>query len=78
MRAPKLTGLKKGEQIVFAYGPHSDQTLFSEYGFVPSEGQNPWNEIRMDDYINATWRKIDDLSIISLKSEVLAMNGYLE
>ena len=78
MRAPKSTGLKKGDQAVFAYGPHSDQTLFSEYGFVPSDGQNPWNEIRLDDHINAAWREFDDPSVVSLKSEVLAINGYLE
>jgi hypothetical protein len=63
MRAPKSTGLKKGDQAVFAYGPHSDQTLFSEYGFVPSDGQNPWNEIRLDDHINAAWREFDGIKV---------------
>lgn len=78
MCAPKTSGLRKGEQVVFAYGAHSDETLFSEYGFVPSDERNPWNEIRMDDYINAAWRKVEDPSIVSLKSEVLAINGYLK
>lgn len=77
MRAPQTTGLKKGDQVVFAYGPHSDETLFSEYGFVPLDEQNPWNEIRMDGHISAAWRKVDDPTMVSLKSEVLAIKGYL-
>ncbi|KAJ9102516.1 hypothetical protein QFC21_002916 [Naganishia friedmannii] len=76
--APKNAGIKKGDEIVFAYGPHSDETLFAEYGFVPLEGENPWNEVVVDDLINAAWQKRETRTMVALKSEVLEMNGYLD
>ncbi|KAJ9096587.1 hypothetical protein QFC19_007119 [Naganishia cerealis] len=76
--APKNARIKKGDEIVFAYGPHSDETLFAEYGFVPLEGENPWNEVHVDDLINTTWRKRESATMVALKREVLDMNGYLE
>lgn len=71
-------GLKKGDQVVFAYGPHSDETLFSEYGFVPVDDPNPWNDIHMDAQVNAAWRKRESPKIVDLKSQALDINGYLK
>ncbi|KAJ9121714.1 hypothetical protein QFC22_002334 [Naganishia vaughanmartiniae] len=76
--APKNAKVKKGDEIVFAYGPHSDETLFAEYGFVPLEGENPWNEVLLDDLIGLAWRKRESSTMVALKNEVLEMNGYLK
>jgi hypothetical protein len=76
--APKNAIIKKGDEIVFAYGPHSDETLFAEYGFVPLGGENPWNEVVLDDLINTAWQKRESPAMVALKSEVLEMNGYLK
>lgn len=35
-------GLKKDEEIKFEYGPHSTETLFTEYGFCPVEKKGDW------------------------------------
>lgn len=76
--APKNAKIKKGDEIVFAYGPHSDETLFAEYGFVPLEGENPWKEVLLNDLINTEWREREGATTVALKKEVLEMNGYLK
>jgi hypothetical protein len=35
-------GLKKDEEIKFEYGPHSTETLFTEYGFCPLGKKGDW------------------------------------
>ncbi len=56
-------GLKKGEEISFPYGSHSDETLFAEYGFVPfttasNEDGNPWAEVKVDEWFERELRKL--------------------
>lgn len=78
LRAPESAGLKKGDEVVFAYGPHSDETLFSEYGFVPVDDPNPWNDVHVDVQVNAAWSQSENLKIVDLKRQVLEINGYLK
>jgi hypothetical protein len=35
-------GLVKDEEVKFEYGPHSTETLFTEYGFCPVEKKGDW------------------------------------
>jgi hypothetical protein len=78
MRAPESAGLRKGEEVVFAYGPHSDETLFSEYGFVPVDDPNPWNDVHVDVLVNAAWSQREGQKIVDLKRQALDINGYLK
>lgn len=78
LRAPESAGLKKGDEVVFAYGPHSDETLFSEYGFVPVDDPNPWNDVHVDSQVNDAWSQRESLKIVDLKRQVLEINGYLK
>ena len=39
-----------GEEVIFSYGRHPNDTLLVDYGFVVPEG-NPWDEILVDDCV---------------------------
>ncbi|KAI5451410.1 hypothetical protein NCC49_001716 [Naganishia albida] len=76
LRAPESAGLRKGDEVVFAYGPHSDETLFSEYGFVPVDDPNPWNDVHVDVQVNVAWSQREGRKIVDLKNQALELNGY--
>ncbi|KAG0146805.1 hypothetical protein CROQUDRAFT_43866 [Cronartium quercuum f. sp. fusiforme G11] len=42
---------KKGDEIVFSYGPHGNATLWAEYGFVLNSS-NPWDSIEITTIID--------------------------
>lgn len=53
-------GLLEGEQVLFLYGPHSNATLFAEYGFTEiDEGLNPltWpnDDIDVGPWVESLW-----------------------
>jgi hypothetical protein len=43
------TPYKKGQQVFISYGPHSNDTLFLEYGFTVKH--NPHSTVQMDDVL---------------------------
>lgn len=43
------TSYKQGDELYFSYGPHSNEFLLCEYGFVLQE--NKWNYIDISEYI---------------------------
>lgn len=55
-------GLLEGEQVLFLYGPHSNATLFAEYGFTEiDEGVNPltWpnDDIDVMPWVEKLWEE---------------------
>ncbi|PLW20613.1 hypothetical protein PCANC_06031 [Puccinia coronata f. sp. avenae] len=48
--------IRRGEDITFSYGPHSNPTLLAEYGFIASPAHNPWDSIDVTPLILALFR----------------------
>lgn len=76
IKASPGRAMKAGQEVVFAYGVHSDDVLFADYGFVPHE-PGPWNEVVLDDMIERElWSTMDEPAA-ALKKQVLEMHDYL-
>ncbi|KAI9630983.1 hypothetical protein KEM48_013403 [Puccinia striiformis f. sp. tritici PST-130] len=68
--------IKKGEEIKFKYGPHSNSTLLTEYGFVDSHQINPWDHIDISPLIISLFDP-DNLAHQN-KIDLLKVTGYWE
>ncbi|KNE97218.1 hypothetical protein PSTG_09479 [Puccinia striiformis f. sp. tritici PST-78] len=68
--------IKKGEEIKFKYGPHSNSTLLTEYGFVDSHHINPWDHIDISPLIISLFDP-DNLAHQN-KIDLLKVTGYWE
>ncbi|OAV88137.1 hypothetical protein PTTG_09308 [Puccinia triticina 1-1 BBBD Race 1] len=75
LAAPCQPRFMKGQEITFSYGPHSNSTLLTEYGFVASE-PNPWDSIDVTDEIVALFDHSNPTHIT--KIELLKNTGYWE
>lgn len=67
--------IRQGEEITFTYGPHSNATLFTEYGFITSE-HNPWDSIDVTDQIVALFDHSNQTHLT--KIELLKSTDYWE
>lgn len=64
----KCLSHRKGDEILFSYGSHSNSTLWSEYGFI-IKPYNRWNSIDitssvLDLFMNSNDHSIERLSIL--------------
>lgn len=77
IKTPPGRTMASGEEVVFAYGLHSDDVLFADYGFVGEPDANSWNEVLLDEIIEREiWQTVDK-SQADLKKQVLEMHDYL-
>lgn len=79
LKAPATRGLKKGDEVLFAYGMHPDDVLLADYGFVSSGHgtMNPWNEVQLDEVVERlSWTALDGKEA-DLKKRVLETHDYL-
>jgi len=67
--------VRQGEEITFTYGPHSNATLLTEYGFITSE-HNPWDSIDVTDQIVALFDPSNQAHLT--KIELLKSTDYWE
>ena len=58
----KSTITRKGEEIFYSYGAHSEDTLLSEYGFVlgGAEGLNSGNSIDVTELVFQCFEALPD------------------
>ncbi|KAI8328573.1 hypothetical protein BC941DRAFT_229167 [Chlamydoabsidia padenii] len=70
-----LTPYRSGEQVFINYGPHDNQAIFREYGFVLP--QNEYNFVSLDHQV---WQLIEETEQsarnIKIKREILEQTGY--
>ncbi|GAA6063245.1 hypothetical protein JCM10212_000347 [Sporobolomyces blumeae] len=45
--------LRRDAELGFSYGGHDDAMLLAEYGFVIGSGENPYNSVDVDRYVEA-------------------------
>ncbi|ORZ08191.1 hypothetical protein BCR42DRAFT_335893 [Absidia repens] len=68
-----LTPYRKGEQVFINYGPHDNQAIFKEYGFVLPE--NEFNFVTLDKEVWALMKDTDTDRSISIKRRILEKAG---
>lgn len=61
-----MRDFEPGEQLFLSYGPHSNEFLLCEYGFMLV--QNHWNDLNVTEYITQL--------LLPSQKEFLQLNGY--
>lgn len=61
-----MRDFEPGEQLFLSYGPHSNEFLLCEYGFMLV--QNHWNDLNITEYITKL--------LLDSQKEFLQLNGY--
>ena len=62
---------KQGEEVLYSYGAHSDDTLFAEYGFVIGSPANADDSIVVTRRVEKLFAKLND-------AEAARKKGILE
>ncbi|CAO3652471.1 unnamed protein product [Cunninghamella echinulata] len=70
-----LTPYQKGEQVFINYGPHDNQAIFKEYGFVLSD--NSYNFVSLDKEVMDLFPQMEKSSQGRMvKKNILEQSGY--
>ncbi|KAI8070015.1 hypothetical protein BC940DRAFT_236218 [Gongronella butleri] len=69
-----LTPYKKGEQVFINYGPHDNQAILREYGFVLT--QNEYNFVTLDKEVWRLFRETLPAHELEAKKQTLQHAGY--
>jgi hypothetical protein len=69
-----LTPYRKGEQVFINYGPHDNQAIFREYGFVLPE--NEYNFVSLDHHVWALLKETERSErAVKIKRQILEHAG---
>ncbi|ORX46330.1 SET domain-containing protein [Hesseltinella vesiculosa] len=69
-----LTPYKAGEQVFINYGPHDNQAIFREYGFVLPK--NGYNFVSVDNEVWKLFEECESIQDARRKRQILCDSGY--
>jgi len=75
-RIQTLVGYKRGSQVFINYGPHDNQTLLVEYGFILSDNVNSKVHIEKNQILSLV--KSSSCVLYSKKIAILERSGLLQ